>query len=86
MCGVGTVMVTVTCDAVAGPTDATITTEVMLSRNHVTNSVQAPCDDVWSNCGTLAENYCYQSQISTGCPNSCGLCAGMEEEEEEEEE
>merc|ERR1711881_671643 len=63
MCGIGKTMAVAECETVAGPTDATITTE-------------APCDDVYSNCASLAENSCYQSSISTSCPKSCGLCPG----------
>merc|ERR1712018_849885 len=50
MCGIGKTMAVAECTTVAGPTDATITTE-------------APCDDVYSNCASLAENSCYQSAI-----------------------
>jgi len=63
MCGIGKTMAVAECTTVAGPTDATITTE-------------APCDDVYSNCASLAENSCYQSAISSSCPKSCGLCPG----------
>merc|ERR1712210_283413 len=63
MCGIGKTMAVAECQTVAGATDATITTE-------------APCDDVYSNCASLAENSCYQSSISTSCPKSCGLCPG----------
>merc|ERR1712088_409914 len=63
MCGIGKTMAVAEGQTVAGPTDATITTE-------------APCDDVYSNCASLAENSCYQSAISTSCPKSCGLCPG----------
>jgi len=63
MCGIGKTMAVAECQTVAGPTDATITTE-------------APCDDKYSNCASLAENSCYQSSISTNCPKSCGLCPG----------
>jgi hypothetical protein len=63
MCGIGKTMAVAECEAVAGATDATITTE-------------APCNDVYSNCAILAENSCYQSSISTSCPKSCGLCPG----------
>merc|ERR1712013_50401 len=63
MCGIGKTMAVAECESVAGPTDATITTE-------------APCNDVYSNCAALAETACYQSHISTNCPKSCGLCPG----------
>merc|ERR1712012_1072795 len=63
MCGIGKTMAVAECETVAGPTDATITTE-------------APCNDVYSNCAALAETACYQSHISTNCPKSCGLCPG----------
>jgi len=64
MCGIGKNMVTVTCGKVSGPTDAPLTTK-------------APCEDTWSNCPQLAENSCYQAQVSSGCPKSCGLCPGI---------
>jgi len=63
MCGIGKTIAVAECETVAGPTDATITTE-------------APCNDVYSNCAALAETACYQSHISTNCPKSCGLCPG----------
>merc|ERR1711962_900657 len=63
MCGIGSVMVVAKCENVAGPTDATITTE-------------EPCDDVWNNCADLAEDSCYKSWVATDCPKSCGLCSG----------
>ena len=47
MCGIGKSMVTLDCEAVAGPTDAPLTTE-------------APCDDKFSNCPALAEKSCYK--------------------------
>ena len=40
MCGIGSALVKVDCEAVAGSTDATITTE-------------APCTDTYSNCADL---------------------------------
>ena len=40
MCGIGSALVKVDCEAVAGATDATITTE-------------APCTDTYSNCADL---------------------------------
>ena len=47
MCGIGKTMVTVDCQAVAGPTDAPLTTA-------------APCEDKWSNCPDLAATSCYK--------------------------
>jgi len=64
MCGVGKALVTVECSKVDGPTDAPITTE-------------APCNDTWGNCPSLAASYCYQDQIRAGCPKSCGTCPGL---------
>ena len=47
MCGIGKSMVTLDCEATSGPTDPPLTTE-------------KPCDDVFSNCGDLAEKSCYK--------------------------
>merc|ERR1711890_216481 len=62
--GVGKAQVVVECAPVASPTSATLTTE-------------APCDDVYSNCGEMAQTSCYRDDIQTNCPKSCGLCTGM---------
>jgi len=64
MCGIGKDFATVSCEKVAGPTDAPLTAEV-------------PCYDKWKTCPDLARNYCYQEQIAKGCIKSCGLCKGM---------
>jgi len=64
MCGIGKSMVTLDCEAVAGPTDAPLTTE-------------APCDDKFSNCPALAEKSCYKDYVKDNCPQSCGLCPGL---------
>merc|ERR1711881_806005 len=70
MCGIGKTMAVAECETVAGPTDATITTE-------------APCDDVYSNCASLAETSCYDlysncadlcSWIPDKCKKACGKC------------
>merc|ERR1712152_115166 len=61
--GIGSVMAVAECESVAGPTDATITTE-------------EPCDDVLDDCADLAEDSCYESWVATDCPKSCGLCSG----------
>ena len=50
MCGIGKTMVTVDCQAVAGPTDAPLTTA-------------APCEDKWSNCADLATTSCYKVSL-----------------------
>jgi len=64
MCGIGKTMVTVDCQAVAGPTDAPLTTA-------------APCEDKWSNCPDLAATSCYKTWVADDCQKSCGLCTGM---------
>jgi len=64
MCGIGKSMVTLDCEATSGPTDPPLTTE-------------KPCDDVFSNCGDLAEKSCYKDYVKDNCPKSCGLCKGM---------
>jgi len=64
MCGVGKTLAVVECEAVAGPTDPTITTET-------------PCDDRFSNCPELAKTSCWQSGIKESCQKSCGLCKGL---------
>merc|ERR1712127_491492 len=64
MCGIGKTMVAVECEAVAGPTDATLTTE-------------KPCEDTYSNCPDIALSSCYKDKYKTSCAKSCGLCKGM---------
>jgi len=64
MCGIGKSMVTVECEKVAGPTDATLTTE-------------APCEDKYSNCPDIAKESCYKEKYKTSCAKSCGLCKGQ---------
>ena len=63
MCGIGKTMVTLDCQAVAGPTDAPLTTA-------------APCDDKWSNCANLAATSCWKADIANDCKKSCGNCPG----------
>jgi len=64
MCGIGKQYAYVKCEAVSGPTSATLTTE-------------AQCFDKYTNCKELAENYCYRPEYKEHCPQSCGLCKGM---------
>jgi len=64
MCGIGKEIVTITCERDETPTDAPLTTET-------------PCLDRWNNCHDLANDYCYEEDISAGCRKSCGLCEGM---------
>jgi hypothetical protein len=62
MCGVGQVLVTVSCGPVYGPTDAPLTTE-------------KPCFDKYNNCPEFVETNC--KHYGEGCAKSCGLCPGM---------
>ena len=64
MCGIGRSITTVSCEKVAGPTDAPLTTV-------------KPCNDRFGNCADMARTACYQPHIAEGCPVSCGLCPGM---------
>jgi len=64
MCGVGKEIAYVKCEAVSGPTSATLTTE-------------APCHDNNIGCKKKAETSCYNSTVKNICPKSCGLCKGM---------
>jgi len=64
MCGIGDVMVTVSCGSTSGPTDAPLTTK-------------APCTDTWTNCPELAKEHCWKSDVSTECQKSCGKCNGL---------
>ena len=61
MCGIGYAMATVSCESVAGPTDAPMTP-------------MKPCKDKYGNCDTLAQYYCYHTVVAEGCPKSCNLC------------
>ena len=81
MCGIGSWMAVAECENVAGPTDATITTEVphfsrLIFRKISRFLFQEPCDDVLDDCADLAEDSCYESWVATNCPKSCGLCSG----------
>ena len=62
MCGIGKWIVTAECEAVPGPTDATITTPV-------------PCYDKNKKCKRLAKTNC--ARFGKKCTKSCGLCKGM---------
>jgi len=62
MCGIGSVIVTVSCGSVDGPTDAPLTTAT-------------PCVDKYTNCPELALTNCHGN--SEHCAKSCGLCEGM---------
>lgn len=64
MCGIGSTIVIIECEAVSGPTSATLTTET-------------PCDDKFSNCAEVAQTSCWKPSITEGCPKSCGLCKGQ---------
>jgi len=64
MCNIGSFYATISVEAVAGPTNAPMTTE-------------RPCLDEYSNCPDLAQRSCYQDNIGEKCRKSCGLCPGM---------
>jgi len=64
MCGVGKRYAYVKCEAVSGPTSATLTTE-------------APCFDIYNDCNKLAKTRCYKTHVKEKCRKSCGLCKGM---------
>ena len=56
-------MVVAHCEKTDGTTDAPITTET-------------PCNDKWTNCPELAEDFCYHNAVGENCPKSCGKCPG----------
>ena len=62
MCGIGKVLVTVSCGKVDGPTDAPLMTA-------------KPCDDKYLDCPELAKTNCHG--YTEHCVRSCGLCEGM---------
>ena len=63
-CGVANKLAVVKCEAMAGPTDPPLTTA-------------EPCEDIYTNCDQLAQDYCYSDRIANSCKKSCGLCPGM---------
>merc|ERR1719323_899508 len=72
MCGIGNVLITVSCSKTSGTTSAPQpTTTTTAASTTTSSSSSSTCRDYFSNCSELAQLYCWEPEIKTICCKSC---------------
>ena len=75
MCGIGSILVTVSC--AKGSSSATTSKPITTTTTAAPATDSADCKDTFDNCPDLAKSHCWDEFIKAECKKSCGLCKGM---------